>query len=345
MPEYGPYEQPGWPTSLPYFKPAETFRNAFGMASEINRRKQQLENQMMAMSLRAQQSEITNQIRVADFQRKLEQGDQRMALAEKGLELRELLDQHRMQTQDEKMTAAAQVVQDNMGFSQYMLESGKTIKDPDYATALRQAKVLYPNSKVDVDNLITRFNSHRDDLETKSTTDEKHILENAQKELFRGRPVDTGVFMNANRTYRNYLMEPTPEEKKQGVTPDSQPVGAKKRIDNATGALTEATPQKDEHGNPKYDETTRSVYFPPQGTETTGTFIPVATSKLKDYQKRLLSVYDERKKIPNPAGVEANPERAIRVYTTDQLQRAAKIPGQMVIWHNPKTGKDEIWGQ
>lgn len=102
MPEYGPYEQPGWPTSLPYFKPAETFRNAFGMASEINRRKQQLENQMMAMSLRAQQNEITNELRVADFKRKLDQGDQRLEMAQQAMNLRETIHQDALNKDREK---------------------------------------------------------------------------------------------------------------------------------------------------------------------------------------------------------------------------------------------------
>jgi len=96
MPEYGPYEQPGWPSTLPYFKPAETFRNAFLAGQEINRRKQALENQMMAMSLRAQQNDINNQIKVAEYERRLEQGNARLEMMQQGVNTRDMIANWRM---------------------------------------------------------------------------------------------------------------------------------------------------------------------------------------------------------------------------------------------------------
>lgn len=103
MPEFGPYEQPGWPSTLPYFQPAKTFQNAFAIGAEINRRKQQMENQMMQMSMRAQQNDIMTQIRVADYQRKLEQGDQRLALGLGALNMREAALDLKRQTDQENM--------------------------------------------------------------------------------------------------------------------------------------------------------------------------------------------------------------------------------------------------
>lgn len=331
MPEYGPYEQPGWPSSLPYFKPAETFRNAFAITSEINRRKQQLENQMMAMSLRAQQSEIANQIKVAEFQRKLDQGDQRLALAEQGMNLRALVDQHRFDIQGEKLDQAAKIVKETGEFSQYVDETGVSHDDPAFPATLRHAKMLFPNAKVDVEKMLDTFNTRRNDREAKSAADEKLILTEAQRDLFHGKPVDTGVFFDADRrTYRAYETEQSDEEKKQGVPSIPMPAGATKRIDAATGQPTPVVYKK--VNGDMVASKSRSVFFPASGpNETVPTFIPVTQGDLKRYQDRLKKVYDERKAIPPLEAVQTSARKPIPIFTREEYDKLP--PGQPFIWN------------
>lgn len=91
MPEFGPYEQPGWPTSLPYYKPGQTAMLATQLWANIGRGKAQLENQMMKMSLDAQNRDIANQIKIAQYEREMSQGNQRLAIAEQTVGLHNTL--------------------------------------------------------------------------------------------------------------------------------------------------------------------------------------------------------------------------------------------------------------
>jgi hypothetical protein len=59
MADQGPLVAPGWPSTLPGAPDlGKTFLTAFQVGSEVNRRKQQLENQMALYALRAQKMEL-----------------------------------------------------------------------------------------------------------------------------------------------------------------------------------------------------------------------------------------------------------------------------------------------
>jgi len=101
MPSYSPpWVEPGWP-NLP--DQGMAMVSAFQAGANISNRRQQLENQLAQMALRQQNQEMMMGLREAEFNRKLDQGNQRLALAEAGLNMRGIMDEFRMRKDKETM--------------------------------------------------------------------------------------------------------------------------------------------------------------------------------------------------------------------------------------------------
>jgi len=89
-----------------------TMVSAFQAGQNISNRKRQIENQLAQMVLRQQNQEMMYGLREAEFNRKLDQGNQRLALAEAGLGLRATMDEFRMQKDRETMDAVSGAAQE-----------------------------------------------------------------------------------------------------------------------------------------------------------------------------------------------------------------------------------------
>jgi hypothetical protein len=337
--------EPGWPTTLPRSPdPGATFLNAFKTGAEINRRKQQLENQMAAMALKSQQENISNSIREGNLQRELDQGNQRLEIARGALGLRDTMDQLKMFTIGQKMDDAEKVITQTQGFEQYMLESGVSINDKAYPATLRMAKILNPYAKVDTEKHIDTFNARRGDREKKSVEDEKLVLTQAAMEDFGGNKVDAGLFTNPqNRVYPVFETEQSDQERQMGRAsiPAPAPGAGSKRRDAATGGWYNVILKKDPKTHtPIQVPDTMAVQFP-AGSDQVPVFINITKQRMKERQDQLQKVYQERATIPPAADVDTTPSNAIRIYSRKQYK--ALPGGQAFIWHNPATGKDETW--
>src|SRR5262245_32119069 len=86
---YGPLVEPGWPSTLPSAPDlGQKFLSGFAMGSEINRRKQQLEQQLEKMALENKRMEINQDLREREFQFKMGQAETMNQFRQQQLESR-----------------------------------------------------------------------------------------------------------------------------------------------------------------------------------------------------------------------------------------------------------------
>lgn len=313
MPEYGPYEQPGWPSTLPYFKPAETFRNAFAIGSEINRRKQQLENQMMAMSLRAQQNEIMNELRVADFQRKLEQGDQRLEMAQQAMNLKDTIFQWKQQKDKDTMDDIGNLAQ---GLGEISLDPA----DPGRPNAIMD--VISRNARGAkaapflVKDAFGNYNMATRAVRNKFSADYNDFIKEVKNSAGRGQITDLNLIYNLDQwkpqwkdKHGNTIAPPADE--KAARAQGSYPTGSSftkvpSSVPNAEGIWVTIPTKKLTDLNQRLKELDqRHSKLPDQVNNEYATAVPTGSSGLSPQDVRMLNWARSHPGDPNAAKIKA----------------------------------------
>lgn len=219
---FGPLVEPGWP-NLPVSDLGTKFINAFALGSEINRRKQQMENQLAAMAIRERQNEMMNQYREAEFRRKLDQGEQRIMLAEQGRNLQNEIFQWKVNKDQETQ-------EDIMGLAQGLGKIKLAPDDPNRPSAIWD--VIQNNSRAAkaapglIKDAFGNYNSATRSRQSKWAQDYNDFLKDFKNSVGRGQFTDLNLIYNMD----NWKTDP----KKPGMLwaeipttqtgPDGQPI-------------------------------------------------------------------------------------------------------------------------
>lgn len=189
---FGPLVEPGW-LNVPQNDLGEKFVRAFAMGTEINRRKQQLENQLAAMAIRERQNEMMNQFRQADYERKLSQGEQRIALAEQGRNLQnEIFNWKVMKDQETQ--------DDIMGLAQGIGAIKLDKSDPKYPSAVWD--VIASNSRAAkvapglIKDAFGNYNTAARAAQSKWAQDYNNFVKDVKNSVGRGQLTDMNFLYN-----------------------------------------------------------------------------------------------------------------------------------------------------
>jgi len=245
-----------------------TFVNAFAIGSEINRRKQQLENQMAAMALRQQQNEITNQLRESEFERKLDQGNQRLEMAQAGQNLRDSIFNWKVAKDQETMD-------DISGAAQGLGAINLDAADPKRPSAIwdviqhnaRAAKAM-PSLFKDAFN---NYNTAARTVQSKYDHDYRDFIQDVKNTVGKGQITDLNLIYNLDQWKSQW-------RNKEG-----------QNIDPAT-----ADPKKG-------DYKTGNVFatIPSSIPGAPSIFVTLPAQQITDLHKRMIDLSNRRRNIPS----------------------------------------------
>lgn len=214
---FGPLVEPGWPSTLPGPPDlGQKFLNAFAIGSEINRRKQQLENQLAGMAIREHQNEMMNQFREAEYRRKLDQGDQRIYLAEQGRNLQQ-------QIFDWKVNKDQETIQDVSDLASGITSLNLDPADPKRPSAIWDIISKNPRAAKIAPGLIKdAFGSYNNAIRTKESQlkqERSDLMQDVKNSVGRGQTADLDLLYNPDEWQTEYV-------DKQGVKHAPPPPGA-----------------------------------------------------------------------------------------------------------------------
>lgn len=197
---FGPLVEPGW-LNVPQSDLGTKFVNAFAIGSEINRRRQQMENQISAMAIRERQNEMMNQFRAADFERKLSQGEQRIFLAERGRDLQD-------QIFNWKVNKDKETIDDISGLAQGLGAINLPPGDPRIPSAIWD--VVNRNSRAAkaapglIKDAFNNFNTSVRTARSKLSQDREDLLRDVKNSVGRGQITDLNFLYNMD----NWQVDP-----------------------------------------------------------------------------------------------------------------------------------------
>jgi hypothetical protein len=180
----------------------QRFLSGFYMMSEVNRRKQQLENQMAAMALRQQQNDINNSIREADLRRKLDQNEALNAYRDREQNTKDMIFNWKVAKDQEGMDDIAGAAQ---GLSSISLDPA----DPNRPAAIW--KVIENNSRA-AKLAPGMFKSAFDTYNTASRTvrsrfdhDYNDFLKDVKNNIGVGQSTDLNLLWNINQWQEKWV--------------------------------------------------------------------------------------------------------------------------------------------
>lgn len=310
--------------------------NAFYMGTEISRKRQALENQLEAMALKNQQTQFLDQIREKEYERKLDQGQQRLELMAQGRDLSDQLKTLQIEKLSGAMTKASQIASDVSEGKDEALQAGSTATDPAnpyYVSTRLSILNRYPGLKTEgwsYDKIVNEHNAALRATRTNQQAERSAFLKKVASDVIKDSSVDAGAILSdPNRALPGFKTVATPDEKKQGIEPPVLP-----NIDPKTGKMVSTA--LDERGQMRtFEKDAKGNYIPAyqqvfQLQSPAGSPNPrYARIPDKDYDSlsaRLKQYDDEALKIPPEMMPGTSPMPAKRIIT--QKDFTLLMPGE-----------------
>lgn len=278
MPYSPPWVEPGWP-QLP--DQGMSLVSAFNAGQQISAKRQQLENQLAAMALRQQNQEMMMGLREAEFNRKLDQGNQRIALAEGALNLRGAMDQWRMDKDKETM-------EDITGLAQGLGSIDLDPADPNRPAAIW--KVIESNARAAkaapglIKDAFSSYNNAARTSQSRFEHDYNDFIKDVKNSVGRGQLTDLNFLYNMDQWKDKWV-------DKEGKDLPHQP-----------DANFPAPPGAHKTGE-KWAE------FPPSQVGGTTSYVTLPSWKITDLKRRLDELDNRKRNLPTQVSNEyATPE-------------------------------------
>jgi hypothetical protein len=325
--------------------PAGDLIAAAHAGAEINLRRGQLERQLEAMAVRQQQTDFLNSIREQEFQRKLDQGDQRIELMRQGLAIRDTYDS----TREMLMTDAANKKQakadDIAAGYKATTEAGSAAYDPmnpDYVSTRLGILRDHPFLPWKTEDIIKEANAARKVATTNLAKRQESLIKMAG---FPATPENRDVLLNPeHHGFQGYRTLPTEEERKRGIKEGDPSLPVLPSVDPEApekGTIKHGRTIKDSQGIPRqlevkdnqYQPADSRVYYSPRTNTSAAYFTTIPNKKLRDLSAQMRALEDEGMKIPPQLSSitdEGTPRKLIRT----QEDYNQLTPGQTYLWYD-----------
>lgn len=306
MPYSPPWVEPGWP-NLP--DQGMAMVSAFNAGQQISAKRQQLENQLAAMAIRQQNMELMAGLREAEFNRRLEQGNQRLEIEQQTANLKDLIHQDAQN----KLVNATEGTANLLNAEAQLADEGIKPGDKNFeAEYLRRiANTGAPNSVINAARRTQLMNHFA-------------VTKNKEKELE----------ANLKEFRERYGAEVLGNPRLQDVSILSDP-----------SKLPDQVTNKGSWWSPKYEPTGNKLVptFDYTGKPTTK---PVSTQVLQKFKSEYESILKKKDDIPiiqdHPdMGVYAKPagtlrEKALRYRDDPNIGEATKAAAEKWLRENPE---------
>ena len=340
--EFGPFVAPGWP-DLRGPDLAGGFMQGAALGANINKAREQLERQMMQMSLNAQTDKINSNIREAEYRRKLSEGEQRQERADEMAGLRAQMDAWSMAKQGEQLRRAGDLIDNEKNRALYFLNEGVSKNDPDYAAKLYRGFFLYPGKPGEMESMLKSHSDNISQQERSIEAEKNDLLHSFAQDVYTNplnkdpsalaRFSTKGAGLFGPSQLENVLIDPNKWTKPDYQTESGDPMpygteGARFKKDPTTGTDIPAG--------------TVSVKMMPVPGDLTNqpTYIHISPDAIQNAAGKLIDINKRKIMLPRKPDVNTNTDAAV----VDVFSRADKqrVPaGTMMRWYNGDTGQYE----